>query len=121
MRATLHSCRLRVSGLLRFVGSRLFRCAVLIEPPTPRAKREARIVTDLLASSRRQALFSARTDREIADMVLDVWMTLPSLKPASDILSEAMDRLYRADGGPISEMEQERIWSEMEQDERRDA
>ena len=121
MRATLHSCRLRVSGLLRFVGSRLFRCAVLIEPPTTRAKREARIVTDLLASSRRQALFSARTDREIADMVLDVWMTLPSLKPASDILSEAMDRLYRADGGPISEMEQERIWSEMEQDERRDA
>lgn len=111
----LVSCRLWALGLLRFVGRQLFWCAVRIEPPTTRAKREARIVTDLVASSRRQALFSTRTDREIANMVLDVWMSLPSLKPASDILSEAIDRLYRANGGPISELEQEQIWSEIEQ------
>lgn len=56
---------------------------------------------DLLQLAFASAGLAKKTDRQIADALEKVWPKLPVIKMESSIVSEAIDRLRRSEGGPM--------------------
>jgi hypothetical protein len=66
------------------------------------AERDNRALLKMLASVDRMSRLVALTDAQFADELERFWVHLPLNEPLTDLLSEAIDRIRRADGPPTS-------------------
>lgn len=104
-----------MSQFLRWVARCSIRLAMRVDPPPPEII--LRGLNTLLDSDRRSAALRRLNDVALADLVIEspLWGDRSVCGVEGDFLSAMLDRLYRAEGGPMSDEEYDQLLDWLEQ------